>query len=49
MGMIEVIRPLIEYGASVEVQDDEGRTPLDFASGEQREDIIKLLLEHRAK
>jgi hypothetical protein len=44
-----VVHPLIEYGASVEAQDDRGRTPLDVASGEQREEIIKLLLEHRAK
>jgi hypothetical protein len=28
------------------VQDGERRTPLDVASGEQREEIIKLLLEH---
>ncbi len=47
--MIEIARVLIELGASVEVKDNGGRTPLDIASGEQREEIIKLLLEHRAK
>jgi hypothetical protein len=30
------------------VKDNNGRTPLDIASEEQREEIIKLL-EHRAK
>jgi ankyrin repeat protein len=45
-GRIKVIRLLIEYGASVEVQDNDGRTPLDVMSEEQREEIIKLLLEH---
>ena len=45
-GEIEVIRALIEYGASVEVEDDEGVTPLDVAWG-GREEIIRLLLEHR--
>jgi ankyrin repeat protein len=50
-GMIEIARALIELGANVEVKDDDGRTPLDIASlaGEQREEMIKLLLEHRAK
>jgi ankyrin repeat protein len=41
----ETARVLIEHGASVELKDDMGRTPLDIASGEQREEIIKLL-EH---
>jgi ankyrin repeat protein len=44
-----MVRPLVEYGASVEVQDEEGKTPLDYASAEQRDEIIKLLLEHRAR
>ena len=28
------------------MKDDDGRTPLDVASGEQREEIVKYLLEH---
>ncbi|KAH9988745.1 hypothetical protein BJV77DRAFT_1020368 [Russula vinacea] len=47
-GRIEIARLLVEYGASVEVQDIMGETPLDVASGEQRNEMIKLLLEHRA-
>ncbi|KAF8486727.1 hypothetical protein F5888DRAFT_1624592 [Russula emetica] len=57
-GRIEIVRLLIEHGANVEVKNDYGKTPLDFASGEyawnvasgeQREEIIKLLSEHLAK
>jgi ankyrin repeat protein len=48
-GRIEIARLLIEHGASVEVQDKAGRTPLDVASGEQHDEMIKLLLELRAK
>jgi ankyrin repeat protein len=40
---------LVERGASVEVQDEQGKTPRDHASGEQRDEVIKLLSEHRAK
>ncbi|KAI0275751.1 hypothetical protein BGY98DRAFT_1188244 [Russula aff. rugulosa BPL654] len=32
--------------SNVEVKDDEGRTPLDVARGEQHEEIVNLLLEH---
>jgi ankyrin repeat protein len=60
-GRIEIVRLLIEHGADVEVRDDCGKTPLDVArnpdtwvrldvaSGEQREEIIKLLSEHLAR
>jgi hypothetical protein len=48
-GSTEIVRLLIEHGASVEVKDKRGRTPLEVASGEQRDDIIKLLSGHRAK
>jgi ankyrin repeat protein len=57
-GRIEIVRLLIEYGTNVEVKDDKGRTPLDVAwsddvsqsrAGKQREEIVKLLLEHLAK
>ena len=42
-------RVLIEHGASIEVKDDEGSTPLDLASEQHREDIIKFLLELGAR
>jgi Ankyrin repeats (3 copies)/Ankyrin repeat len=48
-GTIEMVRLLVEHGASVEVKDESGRTPLGVASGEQRDEIIKLLLEHSPK
>ena len=47
-GWMEIACVLIELGASVEVKDNGGRTPLDTASGERRVEIIKFL-EHRAK
>jgi len=48
MGVNGAARVLIEHGASVEVKDDFGRTALDVASGEQKDEIMKLLLELRA-
>ena len=48
-GEVEIARLLLERGASVEAQDGQGRTPVDVASGEQRDELITLLLEHRAK
>lgn len=48
-GRIEIVRLLVERGASIEVRDNQGRTPMDVASGEQRDEIVKLLLEHRVK
>ena len=48
-GRVAVARVLIEYGASTEVKDGTGKTPLECASGEHRDEIIKLLLEHRTK
>jgi hypothetical protein len=48
-GRIEMVRLLVEHGANVEMKDQRGRTPLDLALAEQRDDIINLLLEHRTK
>ena len=48
-GSIEIARVLVEHGASAEVENSDGRTPLDYASEEHRDEIIKLLLEHRTK
>ena len=45
-GMIEIARILVEHGASVKVEDRWGWTPLDYASGEERDELIKL---HYAK
>ena len=46
---IKVALALIKHGASVEVKDYYGRTALDIASEEQHDEIMKLLLELRAK
>jgi len=48
-GRIEFARLLIEHGASVEVKDKRGRTPLDYASEELRSEITDLLLELRGE
>jgi hypothetical protein len=45
-GRIEFVRVLLEYGASVDAEDNNGRTPFQVASDP---DIIKLLSEHGAK
>ncbi|KAH9981773.1 hypothetical protein BJV77DRAFT_1045872, partial [Russula vinacea] len=39
---VEIARLLLECGANVEAHDEQGRTP-------QRDQLITLLLEHRAK
>ena len=50
LAKIGIVRVLVERGASVEAQDKQGKAPLDdVASREDREEIIKLLSEHRAK
>jgi hypothetical protein len=46
---VAMARLLVEHGASVEAKDAHGRTPLDYATEEQHDDIIKLLVEHGAK
>ena len=48
-GSTEIVRLLIEHGASIEAKDKKGRTPLEVASVEQHDDVIKLLSEHHAK
>ena len=48
-GEVEIARLLLERGASVEAQDEQRRTPVDVASGERCDELITLLLEHRAK
>ena len=41
-GEVEMARLLVEHGASVKVKDKRGKTPLDYISGEQRDEFIKL-------
>jgi hypothetical protein len=48
-GSIEMARLLVRRGASLEMEDIQGMTPLDVASWKQHDEIMKLLLEHRAK
>jgi ankyrin repeat protein len=48
-GRTEIARLLVEHGASVEVQDNLGRTPLDVASWWRHDEIIKLLTEYRTE
>ena len=42
------VRLLLERGAKVQVQDNEGNTPLMHAFGSRREEDVRLLLEHGA-
>lgn len=44
-GRQEMVRVLLECGADVNVQDDEGSTALMCASEHGRAEIVKLLLE----
>lgn len=44
-GRQEMVRALLECGADVNVQDDEGSTALMCASEHGRAEIVKLLLE----
>lgn len=44
-GRQEMVRALLECGASVNIQDDEGSTALMCASEHGRAEIVSLLLE----
>ena len=48
-GNIEIARILVEHGASAEVENSDGKIPLDCASEEHREEMTKLLLEYRTR
>ena len=46
---VEVVRVLLEHGASVGAEDVDGRTPLRIALTEGHSDIVELLSKHGAK
>ena len=48
-GMVDIARLLLEHGASIEVKNKEGETPLDVAEKKGHYEIVKLLSEYRAK
>jgi ankyrin repeat protein len=48
-GRIDIVRLFLEHGASVEVKNGAGKTPLDVAEQKGHYEIVKLLSEHRAK
>ena len=47
-GTVEGTRLLLKHGAIIEVEDNEGRTPLQLALDHGREDIATCLKEHGA-
>ena len=50
-GDLEMVRVLLEYEINVDVQNDAGCTPLDFASRDGHRDdsrVVQLLIEHGA-
>jgi ankyrin repeat protein len=49
MGEVEVVRVLLEHGASVGAEDKEGRTPFQLAWLEGHFDVMELLSDHGAK
>ena len=44
-GHIEIVKALLAAGADVNMTNDNGQTPLHYASSRNREDIAKCLLE----
>ena len=48
-GRLEVVRPLPESGADVMAEDKHGKTALQVAVEEGKNNVAKLLLEHKAK
>ena len=47
-GEVETLKQLLKDGADKDSQDDEGRTPLHFASGYGEIECVKLLLAEKA-
>ena len=48
-GTVEGTRLLLKYGAIIDVEDNEGRTPLQIALEHERQEIVSCLSEHGAK
>ena len=44
-----VVAPLVKNGASVDIQDDEGKTPVFFAAVGRQLDVLQYLLDQQAK
>ena len=47
-GNTDMVRSLIDNGASIEVKNDVGATPLIFASAKGQKEVVALLLERKA-
>ena len=47
-GSVEGTRLLLKYGAIIDAEDNEGRTPLQLALDNDRQDIVACLREHGA-
>ena len=45
----EASQLLLKHGALVDVADNNGKTPLAWAIEKRKDDVVRLLLEHRAK
>lgn len=48
LGLVDIAALLIKYGASVDAQAKEGRTPLYMAAVNKHHGMVKLLLQNRA-
>ena len=46
---LNAAKVLLEYGADVNAETDEGQTPLDTAYASKKQKLVPLLLEHGAK
>ncbi|HUI07688.1 MAG TPA: ankyrin repeat domain-containing protein [Verrucomicrobiae bacterium] len=47
-GNVEIVRMLLEKGATVDCQNKHGLTPLNWAAGNGHADVARLLIEHGA-
>ena len=47
-GKLKCLQLLLESGAAISAQDDDGMTPLMFAASTGRQECVRLLLENHA-